>query len=60
MEGKPNKEQVMTTDLVDQELQLDDGGAALMLTVALHTRTAEAKRQLRSRTKTTTGQLTQK
>lgn len=34
--------QVMTTNLVDQELELDDSGTALMLTVALHTRTSKA------------------
>lgn len=33
----------MTTHLVDEELELDDGGAALVLTVALHTCTAEAE-----------------
>lgn len=38
----PNKEQVMTTNLVDQELELDDSSTALMLTVALHARTAKA------------------
>lgn len=46
MERKQTKkEQVVTTDLVDQELQLDDSRTALMLTEALHTRTAEAKGQ---------------
>lgn len=42
---KTKKEQVVTTDLVNQELQLDDSRTALMLTEALHTRTAEAKGQ---------------
>lgn len=37
-----NKEQVMATNLVYQEQELDDSSTAFMLTVALHTRTAEA------------------
>lgn len=39
----------MTTHLIDQELELDDSGTALMLTVALHTGTAEAEIQLSQR-----------
>lgn len=48
-ERKPNKEQVMITNLVDQELELDDRSTALMLTVALHTRTAKAESRLSQR-----------
>lgn len=32
----------MATNLVDQELELDDSSTALMLTVALHARAAKA------------------
>lgn len=39
-----HKEQVMTTNLVDQELELDDSSVALVLTVALHPCTAKAKK----------------
>lgn len=46
---KPNREQVKTTNLVDQELELDDSSAALMLTVALHARTAKANSQIGQR-----------
>lgn len=46
---KPNREQVETTNLVDQELELDDSSAALMLTVALHARTAKANSQIGQR-----------
>jgi hypothetical protein len=37
------------TYLVDEELHLDDGGSALMLTVALHTWPAEPERHASSR-----------
>lgn len=33
---------VVTTNLIDQELELDDSSAALMLTVALHAGSAKA------------------
>lgn len=46
---KPNGEQVETTNLVDQELELDDSSAALMLTVTLHARTAKANSQIGQR-----------
>lgn len=36
----------MTTNLVDQELELDDSSTALMLTIAFHTRTAKAESPL--------------
>lgn len=39
----------MTTNLVDQELELDDSSTTLMLTVALHTCTAKAKSRLSQR-----------
>lgn len=39
----------MTTHLIDEELELDDSSPALMLTVALHTRTAEPKSWLSQR-----------
>lgn len=39
----------MTTDLIDQELELDDSSTALMLAVALHTRAAKAWIQLGQR-----------
>lgn len=44
-----HKEQVMTTNLVDQELELDDSSVALVLTVALHPCTAKAKSLLSQR-----------
>lgn len=44
-----NKGKVMTTNLVDQELELDDSSTALVLTVALHTSTAKAARRLSQR-----------
>lgn len=34
----------MTTNLIDQELELDDSSVALVLTVALHPCTAKAKK----------------
>lgn len=49
----PNEE--MTANLVDQELKLDDGRPALVLTVALHARTAEAESSAESRKKNWTG-----
>lgn len=48
-QGQKGQVMVMTTNLVDQELELDDSGTALMLTVALHTRTAKAKSQISQR-----------
>ncbi len=48
-ESELTRKRVMTTNLIDQKLELDDSSTALMLTVALHTRTAEAKSRLSQR-----------
>ena len=44
-----HKGQVMATNLINQELELDDSSATLMLTVALHAVTAKAARWLSQR-----------
>lgn len=46
---KQAKGSIMTTNLVDQELELDNSSTALMLTVTLHASTAKAVRSLSQR-----------
>lgn len=48
-EEERTKKQRGGTNLVDQKLELDDSGAALVLTVALHARTAKAESRLGQR-----------